>query len=132
MNGVRTTVYLPSRNRHGEEIDDIERWVDEACRLFCSLNGGATHLTGYGVYQAANGLLIREHTHIIYSISSGDERGISSLVAFLDRFGSITDQEMILYEIGTAHFLHTPTRKHHGFQLSARRVAANAVAASSA
>ena len=130
MNGVRTTVYLPSRNRHGDEIDDIDRWVDEVCVLFCSLNGGATHLTGYGVYQAANGVLIREHTHIIYSISSGDERGISALVSFLDHFGSITDQEMILYEIGTAHFLHTPTKKQLRFHLNTSRAAASEVAAS--
>lgn len=133
MKDIRLTMYLPSRDRHGNNVEDIDYWVDEACVLFCGLNGGATYLIGYGVYQTRSGALIRERTHIIYSISTGDQRAITTMRSFLDRFGLATEQEAILYEIGSAHFFHTPTGDHHhGHLLATARPPANTSAAAGA
>lgn len=114
MQGQRMTIYLPSRDKNGNEIEDIDYWVDEACALFCGMNGGATYLIGFGVYQTKAGMLIRERTHVIYSIAGTAETAIANLLAFLDRFGSVTEQEVVMYEIGQAHFFYTPRGNHHG------------------
>ncbi|MCX5793969.1 MAG: hypothetical protein NTY77_00550 [Elusimicrobia bacterium] len=91
VGGEQITLFIPSKNRAGEAIDQ-ERWADEALDLLGRLFRGATAFPpGKGVWRddAKGGELLREITVMVVSHAPRTllSDGLGTLREFLHRFG---------------------------------------------
>src|SRR5436305_5901607 len=62
------TIYIPNKDRDGEEIGDQRKWVLEAIRLLSEINGGATAMPPVeGAWLNEEGEVIWENPVVVYS-----------------------------------------------------------------
>lgn len=98
----RVSIYLPNKDRHGNQIQDIDRWIKAALTVLTELNGGATKLSGLeGSWRNSAGKIFTEDTVVVYSFLFYPQHfmeELSKFVSFVRTFGSQTDQEEVLVE----------------------------------
>lgn len=97
----RLTLYVPNKDRDGQELSDHESWVKEAQELLTDIGGGATAFPPVdGTWRKPNGSDLWEQTRIIYTYIDPDKLATSMprLRAFLHRFGRETNQGKVVFE----------------------------------
>jgi hypothetical protein len=95
------SVYIPDKDRMGQEIGTQRKWVLEALRLLGEINGGATALPpSEGVWLNEEGTVIQEHPVVVYSYVVPDAflRNLPRIREFLHRMGRETNQGEIAFE----------------------------------
>lgn len=95
------TVYVPNKDRQGQEIGNQRKWVLEAIRLLCEINGGATAMPPVeGGWLSDEGEVIWENPVIVYSFIRPDEflTNLVRIREFLHRMGRETNQGEIACE----------------------------------
>ncbi|MGO9466229.1 MAG: hypothetical protein ACLQIB_45940 [Isosphaeraceae bacterium] len=95
------SIYLPNKDRDGEEIGDQRRWVLEALRLLGAVGGGATAMPPVeGVWENADGQFVWENPVIVYSYIKPDQfiAHLPGLRSFLHRMGRETRQGEVVFE----------------------------------
>jgi hypothetical protein len=99
----RVSLYLPSRDAHGNPVDTA-LWVAEAEALLTRLAGGATVLPpSAGTWRPGPGeALVREQVVQAYAFATAQAiaDGLPLLRAFLHRLGRETGQGEVACEIG--------------------------------
>lgn len=102
--GVSTqcfTVYVPNKDRNGQEIGNQRKWVLEALRLLSEINGGATAMPPVeGGWQNDRGEIIWDQPVLVYSFIRPDHflSNLPRLRELLHRMGRETDQGEIAFE----------------------------------
>jgi hypothetical protein len=102
--GVSTqcfTIYVPNKDRAGQEIGNQRKWVLEAIRLLSEINGGATVMPPVeGAWLNDQGDIIWEQPVLVYSFIRPDQflNSLSRLREFLHRMGRETNQGEIAFE----------------------------------
>src|SRR5262245_50166143 len=94
-------VYVPNKDKHGQEIGNQRKWVLEAIRLFCEVNGGATAMPPVeGGWLNEQGDVIWESPVVVYSFVRPTEfiANLSRIREFLHRLGRETSQGEIACE----------------------------------
>lgn len=97
----RVTIYVPSRDMDGQDVNNVE-WIDGAMGLLAEIGGGATQMPPCkGVWRRDDGVLIREDTTQIYSFVDGDKfvDAIGKVRAFLHAMGKALNQGEIALEV---------------------------------
>ena len=95
------SVYIPNKDRFGEEIGTQRKWVLEALRLLGEINGGATALPpSEGVWLNEEGTVIGEHPVVVYSYIVPDPflQSLPRIREFLHRMGRETNQGEVAFE----------------------------------
>jgi hypothetical protein len=102
--GVSTqcfTIYVPNKDRKGQEIGNQRKWVLEAIRLLSEINGGATAMPPVeGGWLNDEGEIIWENPVVVYSFIRPDEflQALPELREFLHRMGRETNQGEVAVE----------------------------------
>jgi hypothetical protein len=102
--GVSTqcfTVYVPNKDRNGQEIGNQRKWVLEAIRLLSEINGGATAMPPVeGGWLNDQGEIIWENPVLVYSFIRSDQflSSLPRLREFLHRMGRETNQGEVAFE----------------------------------
>ena len=102
--GVSTqcfTIYVPNKDRHGNEIGNQRKWVLEASRLLSEINGGATAMPPVeGGWLNDEAEIIWENPVLVYSFIKPAEflANLARLREFLHRMGRETNQGEIAFE----------------------------------
>lgn len=96
VGGVQVTLFIPSKDRKGQTIDQI-RWTEEALRTLGRLFRGATAFPpGKGVWRDDDqgGALLEEITVMVVSYTNKEDlgKGLNELRKFLHRFGREANQ----------------------------------------
>lgn len=95
------SIYVPNKDRHGEEIGNQRKWVLEAMKLLSEINGGATAMPPVeGGWLSDEDMIIWENPVVVYSFIRPDEfvANIQRLREFLHRMGRETKQGEIAFE----------------------------------
>jgi hypothetical protein len=95
------TVYIPNKDRDGQEIGNQRKWVLEAIHLLSEINGGATAMPPVeGSWLNDQGEIIWENPVVVYSFIRPDQflGGLPRLREFLHRLGRETNQGEIAFE----------------------------------
>lgn len=95
------SVYVPDKDRLGNEIGDQRRWVLEAVGLLAEINGGATAMPPVeGGWRGDGDTIVWEHPVVVYSFVRPDEfvANLSRIREFLHRMGRETNQGEIAFE----------------------------------
>src|SRR5437763_196902 len=72
--GERLTLYIPNKDRHGELVEDHEKWTREAQELLTEMGDGATALPPVdGTWRKPDGSDLWEQTRMIYSYIDPDK-----------------------------------------------------------
>src|SRR5438874_1144111 len=96
--GVSTqclSIYIPNKDRNGEEIGNQQKWVLEALHLLTEVNGGATAKPPVeGAWLNDEGEIIWEHPVVVYSYLRSDAyiESLPRVREFLHRMGRETNQ----------------------------------------
>lgn len=102
----RLSLYVPNKDRVGNEFPDYETWVAEARQILTRIGGGSTALPlADGTWDAGAGVTIWEKTRHIYCFILPEqfEANLRELRAFLHRFGRETNQGEVVLEFD-GHF----------------------------
>jgi len=95
-------IYVPDRDRDGNEIGNQRKWVLEALGLLGQINGGATAMPACeGVWLDEEGEAIWEHPVVVYSyLLSPDDFAarLPEIREFLHRMGRETNQGEVAFE----------------------------------
>jgi hypothetical protein len=98
----KLSLYLPERDRDGNEVPHIENWIEAALALFGEINGGATRLpVAEGYWTPKKGEAVREPTNVVYSYIRDDTRftaDLDRLVRFIHSFGKHARQGEVMVE----------------------------------
>ncbi len=62
----RLTLYLPNKDRHGQELLDLPQWVEQGRKLLSQIGGGAT------AFPPADGTWVNETGDVIWEIKQFD------------------------------------------------------------
>ena len=104
------TLYIPDKDRHGNEIGTQRKWVLEAAHLLALIGGGVTIMppTEGGWFDEQNQVIIWERPVIVYTYIKPDKfvEHLSQLREFLHRMGRETNQGEIVVEFDE-HFYRT-------------------------
>lgn len=95
------TIYIPNKDRKGQEIGNQRKWVLEAIRLLSEINGGSTAMPPVeGGWLNDQGEIIWEQPVLVYSFIRPDSflNSLPRLREFLHRMGRETDQGEIAVE----------------------------------
>jgi hypothetical protein len=95
------SVYIPNRDREGQEIGNQRKWVLEALRLLSENNRGATAMPPVeGGWRSDEGPIVWENPVIVYSFIRGEEfaQSLPRLREFLHRMGRETNQGEVAFE----------------------------------
>ena len=103
--GVSTqcfTVYVPNKDRKGQEIGNQRKWVLEAIRLLSRINGGATAMPPVegGWLNEEGNEIIWENPVLVYAFIRPEPfvQGLPRLRELLHRMGRETNQGQVAYE----------------------------------
>jgi hypothetical protein len=108
--GVSTqcfSVYIPNKDRNGEEIGNQRKWILEAIHLLSEVNGGATAMPPVeGAWRNDAGEIIWEHPVVVYSYIRVDAfiKSLPRLREFLHRMGRETNQGEVAFEFNDEFF----------------------------
>ncbi len=95
-------VYVPDKDRDGNEIGNQRKWVLEALQLLGQINGGATAMPACeGVWLNEEAEEIREHPVVVYSYLLSPDAFAAKLPRireFLHRMGRETNQGEVAFE----------------------------------
>lgn len=89
------TVYIPSADRHGNEIEDQRAWVRRVASLLARMGGGVTIMPPVeGGWLAPDGKIVWEYPILVYSYVHPDSflQMLPELRALLHRMGTETNQ----------------------------------------
>lgn len=105
--GLCFSVYVPNKDREGNEIGNQRQWVLELIRMLSEMNGGATAMPpAEGGWVGDNGVIVWEKPVVVYSFVQ-TERFLASLPQireFLHRMGRETKQGEIAFQFGTQFY----------------------------
>jgi hypothetical protein len=97
----RLTLYIPSRDQHGQDFDP-KPWIDRALELLSTIGGGATAMPPVdGAWiNPKTSQLVTEKVVLVYTFIDPDkfEAALPELRAFLHELGKETDQGEIVFE----------------------------------
>ena len=108
--GVSTqcfTIYIPNKDKQGEEIGNQRQWVLDAKKLLCEINRGATVMPPVeGGWVNDEGIAIWENPVVVYSFVRAEafSANLAKLRAFLHRLGRETNQGEVVFEFGDRFF----------------------------
>lgn len=108
--GVSTqcfTIYIPNKDRNGQEIGNQRKWVLEAIRLLSEVNGGATAMPPVeGGWRNDQGEIIWENPVLVYSFIRPElfVQSLPRLREFLHRMGRETNQGEVAFEFDGRFF----------------------------
>jgi hypothetical protein len=97
------SIYIPNKDRKGQEIGNQRKWVLEAIRLLTEINGGATAMPPVeGAWLNDSRQIIWENPVVVYSYIRTDEflANLPRMREFLHRMGRETDQGEVAFEFG--------------------------------
>jgi hypothetical protein len=103
----RLTLYIPNKDKDGQDLQDLERWVKEARELLSHIGGGSTtYPPADGTWVNEKGELLWEQTRIVYCYIFPDQfrARIKNLREFLHRFGRDTNQGEVVVEFDGRFF----------------------------
>ncbi len=103
----RFLVYVPNKDKDGEETGTQRGWVLEAIRLLSEINGGATAMLAEGGWLNDEGKIILEDPVIVYShVKNAGEfvKHLPRIRAFLHRMGRETNQGEIAVEFDNVFY----------------------------
>jgi hypothetical protein len=91
---------IPSHNKTGNELNDQDRWANEALDLFAELYGGATAFATFaGIYKDDSGNIHRDKPIMIegYALQADveNEGNLQRLCDFIRRMGKETRQKAV-------------------------------------
>jgi hypothetical protein len=95
------TLYIPNKDRAGQEIGTQRRWVLEAIDLLARVGGGATALPPVeGVWVNEAGQFVWDNPVMVYTYVKPEEfaKRLPEVRAFLHRLGRETDQGEVAVE----------------------------------
>jgi hypothetical protein len=95
------SIYVPDKDKRGNEIGNQRKWVLEALDLLGEINGGATAMPSCeGVWLNDDREAIREHPVVVYSYVVPDAflANLSRMRQFLHRMGRETNQGEVAFE----------------------------------
>ena len=101
------TLYIPDRDRNGNEIGDQRRWVLEAADLLARIGGGVTIMPPVeGGWVSDSGAIIWEKPVLIYTFIKPVvfRQSLPQLRAFLHRMGRETHQGEVAFEFDGRFF----------------------------
>ncbi len=105
-NGTLFVLFVPSKDRDGNDLPDQQLWASAAGRLLSELFGGATQMPpARGMWlNEETGQIITEEIILVhcYARSShvNDEARLRQLAEFLHRLGRETNQGEVVVVIG--------------------------------
>ena len=95
------SIYVPDKDRLGNETGNQRKWILEPIDLFGEINGGATAMAPCeGTWRDEDGEVIREHPAVVYSYIVPDAflANLPRIREFLHRMGRGTNQGEIAFE----------------------------------
>ena len=104
------TLYIPSKDKNGGEIEDIGTWIREAREVLTVIGRGSTAMPPAdgtwlrtdvkSVEELKEEDVLWEKTTLIYTYVDPDrlERSLGALRGFLHRFGRETNQGEVAFE----------------------------------
>lgn len=95
-------IYVPNKDCEGNEIGNQRKWVLEAIRLLCEINGGATAMPPVeGGWLNDEEEIIWEHPIIVYSFIRPEPflAQLDRVREFLHRMGRETNQGEVAFEL---------------------------------
>jgi len=101
------SVYIPNKDKNGNEIGDQRRWVLDARQLLCEINDGASVMPPIeGGWTNDNGAVIWENPVVVYSHVKIEKfiASLPKLRSFLHRMGRDTIQGEVVFEFGDQFF----------------------------
>lgn len=107
ISSQQLTLFIPSRDRLGNEIGNQRRWVLEAADLLAGVGGGFTILPPVeGGWVNDAGEVIWEHPILVYTFVKPDRfvDALPQLREFLHRLGRETNQGEVALEFDNRFF----------------------------
>jgi hypothetical protein len=112
------TLYIPNKDKNGNEISNLHVWINEARKLLTIIGGGATALPPAdgswispekeikAVTDLKDEDVVWEKTTIIYTFIKANSflNSLKSLRRFLHRFGRETNQGEVVFEFDGRFF----------------------------
>ncbi len=89
------SIYIPNKDRVGQEIGNQRRWVLEAIQLLSEINNGATAMPPVeGAWLDEEGDVVWEHPVVVYSFVRPEVfvANLPRIREFLHRLGRETNQ----------------------------------------
>ena len=103
----RLVLYIPNKDKNGQELEDQERWVREARELLSHIGGGSTTFPpADGTWIDEKGEILWESTRTVFCFIFPDQfqARLGSLREFLHRFGRETNQGEVVVELDGEFF----------------------------
>jgi hypothetical protein len=98
----RLVLYIPNKDKSGNELKDHERWVREAREFLSHIGGGSTTFPpADGTWIDEKGEILWEQTRMVFCFIFPDQfrARLGSLREFLHRFGRETNQGEVVVEL---------------------------------
>jgi hypothetical protein len=95
------SIYVPNKDRDGNEIGNQRQWVLDALKLLGPVGGGATAMPPVeGVWIDDQGEFVWENPVVVYTYIKPDEfaAGLRQIREFLHRLGRETKEGEIAFE----------------------------------
>ena len=96
------SIYIPNKDKHGNEIGNQRQWILEARQLLVEINHGATVMPAVeGGWMNAEGVAIWEDPVVVYSYILVEPfvANLPRLREFLHRLGRETNQGEVVCEL---------------------------------
>ncbi len=89
----KLTLFIAHKDRAGNQVPDVDAWIDDARELLSNVGGGATSLPVKGSWLGPDGL-IHEDTTLVYSYAPPEaiEASVEALREFVLRYGKEANQ----------------------------------------
>jgi hypothetical protein len=95
------TVYIPNKDKHGNEIGNQRQWVLDARQLLTEINRGASVMPPIeGGWTSDDEIVIWENPVVVYSFVRIEQfvANLPELREFLHRMGRETNQGEVVFE----------------------------------